>query len=62
MLSYDKNSFKWHHEEIYYNHVDKGREEMKDIADQIYWLLINEGQNYICSMPLGQRMFLQQRT
>lgn len=37
--------------------MDKEREEIKDIADQIYWLLINKGQSYLCSIPLGQRMF-----
>jgi hypothetical protein len=37
--------------------MDKKREENKDIADKIYWLLINEGQSYLCSIPLGQRIF-----
>ena len=29
----------------------------KDLADKIYWILIKEGQSYLCSIPLGQRMF-----
>ena len=37
--------------------MDKERKEIKDIAEQIYWLLIKEGQDYLCSIPLGQRMF-----
>lgn len=37
--------------------MNKEREEIKDIADQIFWLLIKEGQDYLCSIPLGQRMF-----
>lgn len=37
--------------------MNKEREEIEDIADQIYWLFINAGQSYLCSIPLGQRMF-----
>lgn len=29
----------------------------KDLAEKIYWILIKEGQNYLSSTPLGQRMF-----
>lgn len=29
----------------------------KDLAEKIYWILIEEGQNYLMSIPLGQRMF-----
>ncbi len=29
----------------------------KDLAEKIYWILIEEGQDYIASIPLGQRMF-----
>lgn len=33
----------------------------KDLAEKIYWILIEEGQDYLVSIPLGQRMFLPQR-
>lgn len=29
----------------------------KDLAEKIYWILIKEGQDYLVSIPLGQRMF-----
>lgn len=29
----------------------------KDLAEKIYWILIEEGQNYLVSIPLGQRIF-----
>lgn len=29
----------------------------KDLAEKIYWILIKEGQHYLVSIPLGQRMF-----
>lgn len=37
--------------------MDEERDEIGGMADQIYWILINEGQSYLCSIPLGQRMF-----
>ena len=34
-------------------------DQKKDIAEKIYWILIEEGPNYLASIsiPLGQRMF-----
>ena len=31
--------------------------DKKDLAEKIYWILIKEGQDYLASIPLGQRMF-----